>query len=301
ARGHGEGRELNQLGYPQGIFISEKQNIFIADWRNHRIVEWKLNEEKGKIIAGGSGWETIIYSLNRPTDVIVDEENRSLIVADQGSRRVIRWWFDQSSGISRFIPWFNQNRQEIVIEDIWCYGIAKDKFGFLYVSNELKNEVRRWKIEETKEKEGTLVAGGNGCGNEHYQLHHPSFIFVDDEQSIYISDRLNHRVMKWRKDVKVGVVVAGGNGKGNKLNQLNYPQGILVKDFGQIYVADCYNHRIMRWCEGKEEGEIVVGGNEEREELNQLSFPRGLSFDVKGNLYVADKRNHRIARFDLIL
>ena len=29
--------------------------------------------------------------LNRPTDVIVDKKNDSLIICDQGNRRVVRW------------------------------------------------------------------------------------------------------------------------------------------------------------------------------------------------------------------
>jgi hypothetical protein len=34
---------------------------------------------------------------------------------------------------------------------------------------------------------------------------------------LYVSDRDNHRVMKWIKDAKEGIVVAGGNGQGNSL------------------------------------------------------------------------------------
>ncbi|CAF1375162.1 unnamed protein product [Adineta steineri] len=36
--GHGYGQELNQLNWPQGMFIDENKNIFIADPGNHRIV-----------------------------------------------------------------------------------------------------------------------------------------------------------------------------------------------------------------------------------------------------------------------
>ncbi|CAF1238667.1 unnamed protein product [Adineta ricciae] len=175
-----------------------------------------------------------------------------------------------------------------------------DKFGFVYVSDREKDEVRRWKIGE--KGEGTLVAGGNGKGDQLNQFNCPHFLFVDDEQSLHVSDLWNCRVMKWRKDAQEGIVVAGGkNGRGKNLNQLNCPEGTIVDHDGRIYVADFANHRIMRWCEGDEEGEMIVGGSGKVNEPNQLSCPRGLSFDGEGNLYVVDYENHRIQRFDFII
>ncbi|CAF4157546.1 unnamed protein product, partial [Adineta steineri] len=198
----------------------------------------------------------------------------------------------------RVIQWLNHN-QQILIKNIDCWGLAMDKHGFLYVSDRKKNEVRRWKMGEYNE--GIVVAGGNEKGDRLNQLNNPTFIFVDEDQSVYVSDFSNHRVMKWRKGAKEGRIVAGGNDKGENLNQLFLPQGIIVDDFGQIYVADFGNHRVMCWCEGKKEGEIVVGGNGERNQPNQLNDPCGLSFDDEGNLYVVDGSNNRIDKFEIIL
>ncbi|CAF3991069.1 unnamed protein product [Adineta steineri] len=280
AGGNGQGRELNQLYHPLGIFIDEKKNIFIADWLNHRIVEWKCNAKEGQIMAGGNGQGNRMNQLNGPTDVIFDRQNHSIIIADCGNRRVIQW--------------LNQN-QQILIENIYCSRLAMDKHGFLYVSDYVMNEVRRWKIGEYN-NEGIVVAGRNGNGNQLNQLNSPTFIFVDEEQSVYVSDRENHRVMKWRKGAKEGRIVAGGNDQGRNLNQLSQPEGVIVDELGKIYVADNGNSRVMRWCEGKEEGEIIVGGNGGE---NQLNGPVDLCFDDQGNLYVADCWNDRIAKFDL--
>ncbi|CAF0937096.1 unnamed protein product [Adineta steineri] len=282
AGGNGEGKELNQVNRPTGILIDKKKNIFIADSYNHRIVEWKYNSKKGKIVAGGNGEGHRINQLNYPTDVIIDQQNHSIIIADYNNRRVIQW--------------LNQN-QQILIDNIDCYGLAMDKNGFLYISDYQMDEVRRWKIGEYN-NEGILVAGGNGEGQK---LNHPTFMFVDEDQSIYVSDGNNNRVVKWKKGAKQGTVVAGGNGQGRNLNQLSYPRGVIVDHLGHIYVADSQNHRIMRCCEGKEEGEIVVGGNGKGNESNQLNNPYGLSFDNEGNLYVVDGWNHRIQKFDIVL
>ncbi|CAF3999547.1 unnamed protein product [Adineta steineri] len=285
AGGAGFGQKLYQFGCPYGIFIDEYKNIFIADYNSHRIVEWKHNVKEGQIIAGGNKQGSRMNQLNYPTDVIVDQQNHSIIIADQGNRRVIQW--------------LNQN-QQILINNIDCFGLAMDKHGFLYVSDSEKNEVRRWKMGEYN-NEGIVVAGGYGQGNKLNQLNSPGCIFVDEEQSVYVSDQNNDRVMKWGKDAKEGTIAAGGNGKGGNLNQLSYPRGVIVDDLGQIYVVDMWNHRVIRWCEGKEEGEIVVGGNEKGCMANQLNNPFGLSFDNEGNLHVVDCGNARIQKFEIIL
>ncbi|CAF0839862.1 unnamed protein product [Adineta steineri] len=283
AGGNGRGEELNQLKGLAGIFIDKNKNISIADYYNHRIVEWKYNAKQGQIIAGGNGQGNRMDQLNYPSNVIVDQQNHSIIIADVGNARVIQW--------------MNQ-KQQILIDSILCWGLAMDKHGFLYCSDWLENAVKRWKMGEYND-ERIVVAGGNGQGNQLNQLKNPTFLFVDENQSVYVSDYHNNRVMKWRKDAKAGTIVAGGNGHGRNLNQLSCPQGLIVDDFGRIYVADFYNHRVMRWSEGKEEGEIIVGGNGEGNQSNQLNLPRDLSFDDEGNLYVTDYFNHRIQKFEI--
>ncbi|CAF1542959.1 unnamed protein product, partial [Adineta steineri] len=223
--------------------------------------------------------------LNYPTDVIINQQTHSIIIADFGNKRVIQW--------------LNQN-QQILIDNIDCYGLTMDKHGFLYVSDYKKNEVRRWKMGEYN-SEGVVVAGGNGKGDQLNQFSYATFLFVDEGQTIYVSDWDNHRVMKWRKGAKEGRIVAGGNGKGENFNQLSNLGGVVIDGLGQIYVADSANDRVMRWCEGKEEGEIVVGGTEKENQSNQLNGFCSLSFDDEGNLYVGYFRNARIVKFEVVV
>ncbi|CAF1510423.1 unnamed protein product [Adineta steineri] len=285
AGGTGLGQKLDQLNLPAGISIDKNKNIFIANFYNHRIVEWKYNAKERQTIAGGNGKGNRMDQLDRPTDVIVDQQTHLIIIADRDNRRVIRW--------------INQN-QQVLIGNIDCCIFSIDKHGFLYLSNAWTNEVRRWKMGEYN-NEGIIVAGGNGEGDQLNQFHYPTFMFVDEDQSIYVTDQRNHRVMKWRKDAKEGRIVAGGNGKGRNLNQLSCPAGVIVDDLGQIYVTDSHNHRVMRWCEGEKKGETIVGGHGKGSQSNQLYYPYSLSFDNEGNLYVVDFSEHRIKKFEIIL
>jgi len=290
AGGNGYGDKLNQLNYPYGIYVDhQQQNIYIADYRNHRIVKWKLDggSDHGQIVAGGNGQGNRTDQLNQPANVILDEKKKSLIICDQGNRRVVRWSLQNPNG-----------QKEILIENIRCWGLMMNENGDLFVSDNENHAVKVWRKGEIgKGKEGIVVAGGNGQGNKLNQLNYPSYIFIDREETVYVSDENNHRVMKWYKGASEGIVVAGGQGQGNSLNQLNHPQGLVVNEVGDVYVADFYNHRIMCWPLGSKEGRVVVGGNGSGQGSTQLNYPRGSSFDVENNLYVADCDNHRVQRF----
>ena len=286
AGGNGRGSADNQLNSPCGLDIDDdNQSIFIADYRNHRIVEWKIGASNGKVIAGGRGQGNRLDQVNWPTDVLIDKETNSLLIADQRNRRVLRWCRREGT-----------TQGETIVDNIYCRGLAIDHQRYLYVSDTVEDEVRRYAIGD---KNGIVVAGGNGKGNQLNQFNCPRYLFVDEEQAVYVSDMSNHRVMKWNKGASQGIAVAGGRGEGSALTQLSHPRGLFVDTSGTIYVADARNDRVMRWPIGAQQGTVIVGGNGEGEAANQLSYPRVLSFDPRGNLYVADCGNHRVQRFNI--
>ncbi|CAF2117707.1 unnamed protein product [Rotaria magnacalcarata] len=249
-------------------------------------MQWKNGDTtNGQVVAGDKGAGNGLNQLNGPTDVLIDKETDSLIICDAENERVVRWSrrSDTTQG-------------EVLIDDIDCWGLAMDERRYLYVSDYMKGVVRRYRLDE---KNGTLVAGGNGKGVGLNQLNEPRYLFVDRDHSVYVSDWNNHRVMKWVEDAKEGIVVAGGQGAGNALTQLFVPQGLFVDALGTVYVADTSNNRVMRWTQGAKQGTVIAGGNGAGAGANHLGVPVGLSFDRRGNLYVADQDNDRIQRFSI--
>ena len=286
AGGNGDGNALNQLSFPYGLDIDDdNQSIAIADWGNHRIVEWKIGASNGIVIAGGQGQGNRLDQLDGPTDVLIDKETNSLLIADGGNRRVLRWSRRQET-----------TQGEVIVDNVVCEGLAMDHQRYLYVSDTRTHEVRGYSIGD---KNGIVVAGTNEQGNQLNQLDFPTYLFVDEEQAVYVSDQDNHRVMKWNMGAKEGIVAAGGQEEGSAFTQLSYPQGLFVDTSSTIYVADTRNNRVMRWTKGAQQGTIIVGGNGEGNAANQLNLPVAFSFDRHCNLYVVDRCNHRVQRFDL--
>ncbi|CAF4808261.1 unnamed protein product, partial [Rotaria sp. Silwood2] len=283
AGGHGEGSATNQLALPHGLFVDDDQTIVIADYWNHRIIQWKKDDTNGQVVAGDNYAGKRLDQLNHPSDVLIDKETDSLIICDTG--RVVRW--SRRNGTTQ---------GEILIDNVDPYGLTMDDQRYLYISDWKKHEVRRYQIGD---KNGTLVAGGNGEGAGLNQLNLPTYIFVDQQQTVYVSDSENNRVMKWNKGAKEGIVVAGGQSQGSALTQLSCPEGLFVDTLGAIYVADSFSNRVMRWPKGAKQGTVIVGGNGEGKRANQFNYPDDLSFDRQGNLYVADYGNNRVQRFSI--
>ena len=201
AGGNGCGNAANQLNFPRGLDIDDdNQSIVIADYGNDRIVEWKMGASHGKVIAGGQGQGNRLDQLYYPTDVLIDKETNNLFIADRDNRRVLRWSRRQET-----------TQGEVIVDNIYCTGLAIDHQRYLYVSDWNNDEVRRYTIGD---KNGIVVAGGNGKGNQLNQLHDPNYLFVDEKQAVYVSDYGNHRVMKWNKGANQGIVVGGGRGRG---------------------------------------------------------------------------------------
>ena len=273
------------LASPQGLWIEENQAIVVADSGNHRIVQYNKNGAEEEVLAGGKGSGNGLDQLNQPLSFVIDSGTDTLVICDHGNQRVMRWSRQNSSG-----------QGEVLLDNIRCFGLAMDQQRNLYVSNTQRNDVTRY---QPGDKNGTVVAGGNGKGSSLNQLQFPVHIFVDREQNVYVSDNHNHRVMKWEKDTRSGVIVAGGHGPGNSVTQLAHPDGLFVDNDGTVYVVEKTNQRVTRWQERAQQGVLIAGRNGMGSETNQLNHPAGLSFDQHGNLYVADSENDRVQRFSI--
>ncbi|CAM4939061.1 unnamed protein product [Rotaria socialis] len=286
AGGHGKGRELNQLDHPRGLYVHDDFTIYVADGDNQRIMAWPLGARQGQVVAGGNGCGNELHQLHYPSDVVVDRSSDTLVICDWRNRRVVRW------------PRHGGKRGKILVDNIDCFGLAMDDHGFLYVTDFVRHEVRRFRSDA--DSQGTVVAGGHGIGNRNDQLNWPAHLFIDRDHSLYISDDYNHRVMKWLEGAKEGSIVAGGHGMGNEMNQLRYAKGILIDGMITVYVADWENHRVIRWPQGSTGGSVLVGGNGQGNGPNQFDGCGGLSFDNQGHLYVVDFGNHRVQRFSIL-
>ncbi|CAF2306008.1 unnamed protein product [Rotaria sp. Silwood2] len=153
-----------------------------------------------ELVAGGNKPGNNSNQLNTLTKVVVDKHG-TMFICDRINNRVQRW------------P-KNANKGETIMKNITCWGLA------LYISDMEGHQVIQW-------PRNRIVAGGNGKGNALNQLSHPCHIFVQRDQSIFIADKGNKRIVKWTGGANQGIVIAGLNDYGNMV-LTNYIDHILL-------------------------------------------------------------------------
>jgi sugar lactone lactonase YvrE len=139
------------------------------------------------------------------------------------------------------------------------------------------------------QQNGLTVAGGNGRGNGINQLSDPLGLYVDDDQTVYIADQLNHRIVEWKWGATSGQVVAGGNRQGSGTRQLANPYDVIVdKERDSLIICDWLNHRVVRWPRRNGTSGVTI--------ISNISCT-GLTMDENGSLYVSDEKKHEVRRY----
>ncbi|CAF2997985.1 unnamed protein product, partial [Rotaria sp. Silwood2] len=175
---------------------------------------------------------------------------------------------------------------------------------------------------------GVIVAGG-GWGITNDKLAYPCGLDVDDEQTVYVTDLHNHRVMVWKKGATTGEVVGFFSSptdviidrktdnliicesrnrrvvRQSRLNNINRQTiisnvdcfGLALDDKGALYVSDTNQSAVRRYYPEQSLGEVVAGGNGQGNRLDQLNTPFFIFVDRDYSVYVADVQNHRIMKW----
>jgi DNA-binding beta-propeller fold protein YncE len=116
-------------------------------------------------------------------------------------------------------------------------------------------------------------------------------MFIDDDQTIYVADCGNDRIVERKSDANNGQIVAGGNGQGNRNDQLNQPTKVIVhKENDSLIICDFGNRRVVRWPRRNgRSGEILISNIDCRD----------LIMDNDGYLYVSDWRKDEVRRWKM--
>ncbi|CAF3006379.1 unnamed protein product [Rotaria sp. Silwood2] len=163
----------------------------------------------------------------------------------------------------------------------------------IYIQGEQQNSpfLRRVNLNANTKwfQNGVTVAGGNGSGSGMNQLYNLWGLCVDDNQTVYIADCGNHRIVEWKCGATTGRVVAGRNGPGNQLDQLLGPTDVIIdKERDSLIICDYSNNRVVRWPrQSSTNGETIISNIR----------CHGLTIDDVGSLYVVDFDKHEVRRY----
>ncbi|CAM4965823.1 unnamed protein product [Rotaria socialis] len=134
---------------------------------------------------------------------------------------------------------------------------------------------------------GITVAGGKGFGHELDQLADPYGIFLDANDTIYVADRSNHRIVTWKQGDLVGQLAAGVKWDMNRKMLLNMSQDLVVDHNGTMYIADGGNKRLLQWPRGAQDGETIA------DDIQVV----GIGQDDEGSIYVSEYANGKLTKW----
>ncbi|CAF4902345.1 unnamed protein product, partial [Rotaria sp. Silwood1] len=273
---------------PYDVTFDKYQQMYVADYGNHRIQQYTFGSNVGQTVAGiTSSAGSTLGQLNNPSAVYVDA-NDNMYILDTSNYRILRWELGNQLGTIIV----NGRGSGTTLDKI---GTSYAMFVFnatsIYVSEYGNNRVTKWII--SNNNLGQLMAGGAGVGSTSEKLNGPWGIYVDINETLYVADRLNHRIQKWVFGSPIGITIAGQSGVlGSWSYQFNNPTSLTFDQYGYMYVLDAGNSRVQKWSIGMTYGFTVVSGS--------MSSPSAMHWDFSNNIYVADTSSHRIMSYNIL-
>jgi len=193
------------------------------------------------LVAGtGTAGGTLEF-LRRPTGFALAGDS-AVYVMDGPNKVVVRWARGASQGLE-------------VVSGISGPSLAFGNNRTLFVTDSEKHCVMQYTLVGIVAGVGRMVAGTGVPGQELSQLNGPLGIAVGPDNSLYVVDTGNQRVMRWVAEAAAGTVVLSTPGQ-----PVNTPQTVAIGRNGALFVlsqrwasADWY-YAVDRWDSGSSHG-----------------------------------------------
>jgi DNA-binding beta-propeller fold protein YncE len=279
-----------------------------------------------------SSFGTTASTLQAPAGVAVDPVTGKLFVVDRYNNRVMRW----DSAAKRA----NGSAAEAVLGQpdfvTGSSGVSSTKMndplraavddsGRLWVSDYANNRVLRFDNASSKPS-GSAADGVLGqpdfdtktSGTTAGRMNGPVGVFADGDGRLWVTDRLNHRVLRFESAAaKANGAIADGvlgqadfttGTSGLSSTKMNRPMGVYADVPGRLWVCEDDNNRALRFdgAAHKANGSAADGvlgqpdftTNVKRYSRNGVSNLRGVFGDEAGRVYLVDESNNRILVFN---
>ncbi|UJR18901.1 hypothetical protein I4U23_022029 [Adineta vaga] len=215
--------------------------------------------------------------LYKPVSIAFDSQ-QNLYVSDPSYSRIQK---------------YSRNSQEIVtlVKSVKAGQLFIDRYDNLYFTVSSSHIVqKRSAVGGSVE----VVAGNGRYGAALNQLNSPKDVYVDREESVYVVDMGNQRIVKSLKKSTTGIILFGGIGV------LKNPVGLFVDDvneLGAVYV--CTHHsKVVKWMPDTQQLITVAGSDKSGSGIHQLLNPQSIFVETYTKVvYVVEPYELRVTRW----
>lgn len=259
---------------PMGLAVSDDgQRLYVSNYSRLAVFAFDFAQQIF----------TQIEPLARPTGLALDTDN-NLYVVEQAKKTITV--FDRQGEKIRSITHPSIERPT---------GIAIDRArGRIYLADtaRAKSKEHTVKIFDMQgELTGTI---GQGKGNAPGQFLFPTYLAVDPQGNLYVTDTMNARVQMFDTD---GNYVKEFGERGNAWGMFERPKGVAVDSFGNVYVADSAWSNVQIF---NPKGQILLFFGGRGPIPGMLKNPTAVAIDASNRIYVADFINHRVNVYELV-
>ena len=147
---------------------------------------------------------------------------------------------------------------------------------------------------------GEKISSFGPKGERDGEFNMPRGVAVDEEDNIYVVDKMNSRIQKFSPS---GEHLASVGKKGNGKLEFDWPKAISIHPRTKnVYVTEAINHRVQILTQdlafirmiGAVDGE---GKPRMGKGYGEFNIPLGVAFDKAGRVYITDGPNDRIQVF----
>jgi hypothetical protein len=169
--------------------------------------------------------------------------------------------------------------------------MSADQFLNVYVVESSANVVIKLS------PKGDSLHAVSGFGSDHYQFNGPSGIDARITNAVFISDRFNHRIEQYNKDLTYsGTLYTRENI--DPTVRFGYPAAVAADEAGNIYVADGENKRILKARSDYSVDRVIGGYSDAVRPDAILSNPVGVAIGRDQHLIALDNGGTSLVEFD---
>ncbi|MNK34400.1 NHL repeat protein [compost metagenome] len=320
---------LNTMNNVIGLAVDKNtKKVFVSDRGGNRVLRFANYETYTNGDAAEMALTNISGFTFGPIGIFI--ENNNLWIADGPNHRVLR--------IPNANTMVNGASNDLVLGQSFLAnnntsGTASDKFNnphgifvkdnTLWVSHSAGHKISRFSLQNISSGASAIAYLGSGtAGVSASILNNPTQIYVDENDNLWVSDRMNNRVLKFEnaKSFSSGssaVFVLGQQdfNTGSRAavtsnTSFNSPLGIAGDAEGNLYVGENSGHRILIF---KNAENLTINGAPADFVLGQPDFTSSNSWNIFGvhgagfsnpshlfidkHLWVSDGSGNRVLRF----
>lgn len=270
----GEKPPPNHIIEPMGLAVSDDGSVlYVSDVATLEVFVFDFGHKKFNKID----------SLALPTGLaldgaqnlyVVEQETKKISVFDPALKRV-RTISDPSLSRPNGIA-IDRQRAKIYVCDT---GLLKSK----------DHNIKIFSLD------GKLLGTiGSGRGQGPGQFYYPTYVTLDGDGNLYVSDSMNARIQMFDPN---GKYIRSFGERGDAWGMFEMPKGVALDSFGNLYAADAgwsnvqiFNHN----------GQVLLFFGGRGGIPGMLKNPSAVVIDKNNFIYVADFLNHRVEQYQLV-